>query len=339
MKREISIDILRIVAIALIFCFHFCCTFGFDSNPMYGYANGGWGAVGTTIFYIISGYTLSMKYKDISGKENVCNFYRKRFRAMFPSLWLIFLIGYLVNAISLAGFEYGGSPIRLIYSILGIDGYVNMLGYPSYYVTGEWYTAVILVIYLIFPVLAYLFRKCRICMVAAVAVLYTTNIMFWSDRISPDASVITGVAMFTVGMLLQHYSDSLRKSLWPVPLCAVIGLVIVFVPLPYYRYQLPYKNLLAVCIFILVYILAHTIESRMGRPDGIVVRLINMFASMTLEIYLLHHFVLRYGYICFGGSINSMKCVLGFFVITLAITVIGAYIVHGIFSRKKEPLK
>ena len=75
MKRDVSLSLIRIVAIWMIVTFHFCCgTEKLVGSPFYGYANGGWGSVGTTIFFILSGYLFRLCHKEI---PNVGQFYRK----------------------------------------------------------------------------------------------------------------------------------------------------------------------------------------------------------------------------------------------------------------------
>ena len=62
MRRDCRLDFIRAAAILMIFTFHFCCTIG-GTGIFYGYASGGWGSVGTTMFFIFSGFLLGKKYR------------------------------------------------------------------------------------------------------------------------------------------------------------------------------------------------------------------------------------------------------------------------------------
>lgn len=326
MRRELRIDIIRIIAIVMIFCFHYCCVLGLTDSHLYGYANGGWGCVGTTIFYIVSGYSLQLRYKRFDADNKISSFYKKRFFAIFPSIWIIFIVGYLVNALGGAGYRYGGSPLKIIFSILGIDGYLSFLGKQTYYVTGEWYTAVILAIYVVYPIICYIFQKFRFTGLILITLIYGLNIALWSDKVSPDASFITGILMFYIGMIICEYRDILGKCWWLIFAYITIALVIYKIELPYYKHTLPYKNLLGIVVFLIVFVLV-TLIDKTGKSSTFN-KVISYLASITFEVYLIHHYVLIKMQARYNVNVSDSNAKIKLLVISAFITLVLAMVVN-----------
>ncbi len=142
MKRDYRLDLIRSIAIFMIFTFHFCCTIG-NTGVFYGYANDGWGSVGTTMFFILSGFLLGNKYH---GKFSVQDFYVKRWFSIFPLFYLTFAVAFLINGLTTGNWRYGGSIWRFVFTLLGCDNYLGFYGVPTYALVGEWFTAVIVLV-------------------------------------------------------------------------------------------------------------------------------------------------------------------------------------------------
>lgn len=92
MKRIVGLDYLRIYTVFVVFLFHawmhLGCTFGklttFVSE----------GAVLMTLFFMLSGYVLGLKYKHLPmDKLSLKNFYVKRIASIFP-LYIICVVLY-----------------------------------------------------------------------------------------------------------------------------------------------------------------------------------------------------------------------------------------------------
>ncbi len=283
-KRNFSLDLIRCLCVITIINFHFCTALSNTDSVFYGYANGGWGSVATTMFYLISGYVMMLCHpQDIDLKQ----FYKKRALAIFPILHLTFLCGYLYNSIKQNNFLYGGSPWRFVFSFLGIDGYASMYGIQTYYIIGEWFTGVILVCYLVYPLLNFLLRK--YCLPSTIIIMgtYFANIVFPLSKISPDASISTGILLFWLGMLTYRYQTQLlkwRKIIIPITLSLIA--LITMVKLPFY--QLPWKNVLGISIFSVLYLSLNKIE-----PSKYMTSLIRYVCKISYPIYLCHHMILN----------------------------------------------
>lgn len=126
-------DVVRIVAVLMIFNFHFCCETHIIKSVFYGYKNGGWGSVGICIFFLLSGYLIHMVSKETGIKK----YFFKRFLSIYPSLWLCFLFAYLFISHRRQNLFWGGEKWRLLLSVLGIDTYLQYYQVQSYACVGE----------------------------------------------------------------------------------------------------------------------------------------------------------------------------------------------------------
>lgn len=284
MKRDIGLDFIRILAIYMIVNFHFSCLIGNTEWFICVFRNGEWGCVGTTMFFILSGYVLHMKYKKTG---NLLTFYKKRFLSIYPMFYVVFLISWVYMASIIGKVFYGGNPLRLLYTVLGIDGYLNFFGIPNYYQgVGEWFTAVIVVIYLLYPVLNFVFAKARILGTVVLAGLYLWNIFM--DPFAPlpvDANLITGIFLFWLGMLFEQYHEIIKKHVSLLFAYIPFGLLIMYVGLP--GPGLLWKNFLGIVVFLVLLVLLAKV--RFGRMTQ---RLITYFSGISFAVYLTHHFIL-----------------------------------------------
>lgn len=88
-EKKLYIDILRIVAILMVFHFHFVLALGDGQGFLVKYASGEWGCVGTSLFFLISGNCLARNYgQNFEAKK----FYLKRFLAIFPAFYISYIL-------------------------------------------------------------------------------------------------------------------------------------------------------------------------------------------------------------------------------------------------------
>ena len=231
--RESNIDIIRLLSVFIIINFHFCAALGKTAFLFYGYRNGGWGSVGTTIFYLMSGYVMMLNYPKVEHRKA---YFQKRFLALYPTFYIVFLASYLYHSIDIQNFQYGGAPWRLLYSILGIDGYVSMNGIQSYYIIGEWFTGVLTICYLLYPLLNLLIQKYKLSTTFILFVLYFSNTLLHFSKTVPEAAICTGIFLFWLGMLIQTHANSIKRSKILVPVCILCIITIVSIKLPFFEF-------------------------------------------------------------------------------------------------------
>ncbi len=323
------LDLLRILAIFMVFHFHFIIVLN-QQGPLYGFANGDWGCVGTSLFFLISGNCLARNY----GKQlDVKKFYIKRWLSIFPAFYLCYLLVLFGHTVLLQNQVLAGlSPWRLIFTVLGIDNYMNFLGIANGALVGEWYTAIILGIYLLFPVLQFLYRKNKWIGSLLVYGLYAVNLFLTWGPVPDDAHLLTGIAVFWTGMLVYHFEEKLEQMPWPVWGLLVIGAVIfLLVPLP--GPQLLRKNVFALLIFLIL--------MKLGTVAGNIFSFkpIHFLSKIEYGIYLCHHtvlYVMLSMYTHILGDVNPILYYALCLVATLIFATIINYLTQWLLSSLKK---
>lgn len=318
-QKKIYLDIIRVIAIAMVFNFHYTVIMG-NSGVLFGFKNGDWGCVGTTLFFLISGNCLARNYGE---KTNWLTFYKKRWMAIFPAFYFTYLVVfafyYLIMHNNVAA---GPEKWRIIFTFLGIDNYLSFAGVRNFALVGEWYTAVILFVYLIFPVLHFLYRKSKIAGTILILTLYVLNLIFTWGVYPDDAHLITGVTMFWIGMLTCHFEkklESLPKYAAAVPLALTLILAFVSLPEP----MLLKKNLMAVFLFLFFMQLGRLLE---GKQEP---RLLTLFCKIEYAIYLCHHsvlYIVAAFYLKFVPQMNGVIYYVVSFVGTVAFAAVITYV-------------
>lgn len=323
LKRDISFDYIRIILTLMIVTFHFCEANGFYSSKLFTMANGTWGWVATTAFILLSGYLLRMRHGN---KVELLTFYKKRFLTLFPSFYIAFLISFIIHAICLRSPFFGGHPVKIIFSILAIDSYVGLYGISTYSVVGEWFTGLIIMLYLLYPLLDFLMEKARWIITVFLFALYIINAIYKIDPTTVDASIITGLFIFWCGMLISEYSDIIRAKRFVSFILLLPFLILIF-----YKINLPVlftTNIMGLLLFLTLIILLKGI-SIAGKMAG-------FLSSISYEVYLIHHFIMYKLATIISIKDYSLIYILLFYILTLIIITGFAYFVHVLSVRAIE---
>lgn len=157
-QRLFYLDFVRAVAVISIVITHFNARFlYFDSfapkktvvtTSICNVYLGDWGV---SLFFILSGAALMYTYGQ---KCEWKQFYKKRFQSIYPMFWMAYA-GYFLYLFYVNQAVPGG-PVpkwRFLFSILAFDGLLSANGYTTFYLLGEWFLGVIILLYLIFPFL------------------------------------------------------------------------------------------------------------------------------------------------------------------------------------------
>lgn len=166
MKRErlFYLDFVRAIAVISIVITHFNARYLYLNPPALEKAIlttnvgnlyiGDWGV---SLFFIISGAALMYVYGE---RCELKTFYKKRFLSIYPMFWMAYLVDFLFVVWKTHMLPGAGIPKwRIVFSILGFDGLLLTNGYPTFYLLGEWFLGVIILIYLVFPLLRKLLNE------------------------------------------------------------------------------------------------------------------------------------------------------------------------------------
>ena len=109
------------------------------------------GALGVSLFLIISGAALTLTYRR---PINLKRFYWKRFLNIYPMFWIAWLLATFYFALISNGRPPHVGPVRtFIFTLLGVDGLALNFHFRTMYLLGEWFIGFIVLYYLIFPLL------------------------------------------------------------------------------------------------------------------------------------------------------------------------------------------
>ena len=164
-----GLDGIRLTAILWIVVYHF----GVETTSAGVFSPGFFtttfcaALVQVAVFWMtaLSGACLGLKYARAPWHPP--EYAKSRFLAIYPLFWLFFFPLFLYSDV-LHHNNAGVAPWRLIFSVAGLDGYLQAWT-PTFYKIGEWYLACQILLYCLFPLLL-LARRSRAGRVLAVLV-------------------------------------------------------------------------------------------------------------------------------------------------------------------------
>ena len=152
MQRLHHLDYLRGLAAFSIMAFHYTTwTLGEqDASTLLGR----FGIYGVSIFYVLSGLTLTYVYQHrfTPTLSFLKTFFKKRIFRIFPLL-------IMATILSVRMMDGPIDPVKLMLNVTGLFGFVS---WDSYYATGVWSIGNELVFYCFFPLAIWLSRRSRI---------------------------------------------------------------------------------------------------------------------------------------------------------------------------------
>ena len=241
------------------------------------------GALGVSLFLIISGAALTLTYRR---PINLKRFYWKRFLNIYPMFWTAWVLGTLYYFIIYNGRPPNAAPARsFIFTLLGIDGLAVNFHFRTMYLLGEWFLGFILLYYVVFPLL------------------------LWAIDRFP---VITGVVLLaayaaTVVIMPRHFPDYRSAMILTtrLPELAFGSYFVRYVRRVHGATVIPAAAVLAVCAMLpeeipedvgttIVGISAFLILVVVGRYVAIqpVRALVSLIARYSYPIFLVHHVVI-----------------------------------------------
>ena len=209
LKPEIrSFHLIKAICALGIIANHFSC---YITNraflPLYTFANGSWGCVLVTIFFMVSGGLLYYNYSD---KISVSTYYKKRWKAIFPMFYIAYFYFELGNMFTYKSFLFRGSLFPYVFTLLGMDGYLSGT-VTTYYILGEWFLGAIILLYISFPLVLYFFKKNSEIVFAISLILYFVFLERPIINPQPFWSITSCFVSFVVGMIIIKYREFLTN--------------------------------------------------------------------------------------------------------------------------------
>ena len=298
-NQDRGYDLIRFVLTWAIFVHHVLTTAvscgipkPYVLNGVFYRLGGGFGRAAVSMFFMLSGALL---WRNHQRPEKLFSYYYHRLVKLLVPLWIctipLVLIDYMKEpAVVCSAYAKG----TILYNLLGLDLYLQVFTdvYP-YHVCGEWFTSVILTMYLVFPLLALAFRRRpgRVIAVAAVTAVYFLNLKYQIlSRGNGWFSFSGGLLFFTAGMLFELHRERLDNNACALAAFAGVAVVSLFFPRAIFGSVFLPNLVASLCLFVLLYRLGGAWRPLLEKP--FFARMIDGTCSVSYLIYLSHHFLI-----------------------------------------------
>lgn len=240
------------------------------------------GEIGVSLFFILSGATLMLTYKD----GNLWEYYKKRFLNIFPMFWLVYIATTIIDFFIYKGLPSGDLKM-LVFSVIGMDGYLLAMGkvLTNFYKVGEWFLGCILCLYLVFPLVHWGLKKNSVLTIFLVWTGYAAFICYMRYAGNAFSNVIffLKIPELLIGMLFVKYDmrNNLKK------LFCITGVTAVLL------YCLRnWVNNATLCTAVCMFIFAILICIGEKIKEYKATEYISRFAELTYPIFLIHHWLI-----------------------------------------------
>ena len=339
MKRErlFYLDFIRAVAVCLIVITHYNAIYLYLPTPAPEKAfittfvsNIYIGDLGAALFFIISGAALMYVYKnECSLKE----YYKKRFLSIYPMFWMTYTIDFLIRTYLDGGIDPAIPKWKIIFSVAGMDRYLEELVHP-FLCVGEWFLGCIILMYLLFPLIRKMVLVNPVILSVIVMGLYILTLLV-DDRFFPvGKNLFVHLPKFVLGMLFVCY---IRKINIPMLLGAVCIVVVNGILKPVFIHDAVQVLYVGSAVFVILAFLAERIEC------SPVEYLSAVLAKYSYAVFLVHHvLIMRLVSKVDLENITKTDSYLLFFfcVLCIAFASKAVYVLHsGMMKSLKQMFK
>ena len=211
----------------------------------------------------------------------------------------MFYLAYFGAICFIAVSANGGNPfgpipkIRFLLSLIGMDGYLNTW-FPTFYLVGEWFFGLIVILYLLFPLLRAGVRKQPALTAGAALALFFLALFLLPEELpfGPFRNVFLRIPEFLFGMIFAKiFSEKKMPAVMPA-----VAVVLLFAS-GVLRDVLP-RPIVLLLTGMSVYSILYFIFSKFRYGKGSA-RIFKTAAVYTYPVYLLHHFVMFHWFLRF----------------------------------------
>ena len=318
MKKKISeIDFIKTILALGIICFHYACHIKCKKKYVYKSRGSTYGFLFTNIFWLISG---ALHYYNNSNIKSIKYFYFKKFKALAPSYYILFIYRYFKKVFITGKFFFSElSPFYLIYSFLLIDGYMYYFGIKAFnMLIGEWFLGALIIIYLFYPILLYGFKYFFI-------QTFLINIFFFSFFFHgeyfkfQEKNLIICIILFFEGMIIIKYIN--LNNIFTLLFSIFILIIYYFVNIPLNK---PFLIDVLFSPFFFVFLFW---VGKLIMKIKIFNKIISKIALISYQIFLLQHLVI-YKILYYFPKALTNKIYFCILFLCIIITIFLAYILH-----------
>ena len=297
MKKErlFYLDFVRALAAIAIIVTHYNAIFLYSTPPITScyvidahVFNIYIGSFGVSLFLIISGAALGYVY---DGNINLKRFYWKRFKTLFPMFWLSYLVAFLWIYIYKGAWSTTAVPKwHIIYSILGMDGYIAEVT-STFYILGEWFLGFIIIFYLIFPFVKKIMDQNPIGLIIIVMIIYIYLQFDYSFPLTSSKNIFVRLPELLFGMYFVKY---IKHVNWKVALGSFGVLVFNQLAAPGISENIQTTYVGGASFLLLVYV------SGFMQKSNKIQLVCKWVSKYSYAIFLVHHVVIWYTMMTFN---------------------------------------
>lgn len=329
MKKEriLNFDFIRAVAALLIVFYHIVRQFeiipAWDHFVIHSTGpNGDWGHYTVVaLFFMLSAVSLLYNYPELTAKD-LKGFYFRRWKSVFPTFYLVWICADVVRSIQSGTPFWGGPPVTFLLTLIGEDGYAQYLGLEhDYYLVGEWFLGVIILLYVLYPLLLALYRRLFLPTTIVITVLFF---------VLHHDGFISYLFPFWCGFVYLRLRETLRSRKWTALLFLAAMLLFLLVPFPVV-FWIPAMTLAGICLFPVLDFLSDLLMR--FRP----VSAFFLFTSgLSYELFLVHHRVIFFisGYLT--NFVGSDFTIAGQWFFALGVFVISFFLAKAVSLLMKD---
>lgn len=238
-----------------------------------------WGSIGVNLFFLLSGACLTHRWQN---RWNLEEYVKGRILAVYPDFWVIFFSLFVYGEV-LHGNNASVPKWKLIFSIIGVDGYMQQFT-STFYKIGEWFLGCLLILYFLFPIFRCFVSPNRRTFFGG-SILFVFWLIWPSLCLPYDGNhMVLGQAfVFWVGMLLSQLFDrkySCKQLVAYEVICGVLALLCV--PTKYSAFFF--------ALFIILF--AGVSAQHLKRLPYSIRLFMHFFSKQSYRIFLIHHILL-----------------------------------------------
>lgn len=330
MKKErlYYLDMIKLIAVIAVFTIHYTktleyCGISFSWRVLPDTICSLYlGAYGVSLFFIVSGAVLMYMYGDRD--IDIGAYLKKRFLGIYPMFWLAFVFFFVIKWICQPHFERGIRRGTILFTLLGIDGQVGIYT-STFYMLGEWFLTVIIVLYVLFPILKKLVLRMPWITLAVFTVVTLLSAYTWNDDVlSMDAFFFHRIPEFVFGMIFVYY---IKKVRWYMLLPALALLTIFSIyGFPNLNYMVRVMTVGVSSFIVWAYILPFF--------KGTVIEGLSQFADRyCYPVFLTHHIIMILLLPFWSGRTFGWKRVCFMYAVCIGLTLASSFLLAYITPK------
>lgn len=334
MKKEriLYLDLVRIISFFMVTMYHFTVaaeTFGVNARlEVYKSVSHIMAPLALSAFFMVSGAALIFQYSD---KCSLKEFYKKRFLGIFPLYWLAYLFAFLDYFYQAKGMPEAPKANFLL-TVIGMDGYLNDY-LPTFYLLGEWFLGMIVMLYLLFPLYRRIMLKNKyilpgVFLVGSVCLLFANPFPMVIEK-----NLIVCSFYFVLGMMIELIRLRADKRAFSIGrrIAAAAGLVLFILLLAAEAAALPINSYCKIFIRTVscYMVIMEAAEWMKGKK---VRELVNIAGSHSYAFFLIHHVFLHRYLAHYSGAVMSGSNTLVLFAGSMAYIYLLAVALDRLYS-------